>query len=150
MKHIQIKCWSISNLCKNLLNLTLLSSLLLQGLKGSSTFGKKLRKSTAKTSPASSSSTTSVASAPSALSSLDNTMGLSHKRRIYKTDAVINIQLQHNPDNAIQQEKAQWTITRKRRKERKKDKTRTWEKITKSEQNQWNNQRIISANDNNK
>lgn len=36
----------------------------------------------------------------------------------------------------------------KRSKERE-NKTRTREKITKSEQNQWNNQRIISANDNN-
>ncbi|XP_023177459.2 protein outspread isoform X3 [Drosophila hydei] len=84
-----------------------------QGLKGNSTFGKNLRKSTAKTtSPASSATATASASASAtALATannlnLPNSKGSSHKR-IYKTAAVINIQQQHNPDNEIQQEKAQ-------------------------------------------
>lgn len=38
---------------------------------------------------------------------------------------------------------------KKKRSKERENKTRTREKITKSEQNQWNNQRIISANDNN-
>ncbi|XP_017067989.2 protein outspread isoform X2 [Drosophila eugracilis] len=70
-----------------------------QGLKGSSTFGKSLRKSAAQTSPASSDLTTTTTTAATALTTNPNKP--SHKQ-MFKTAAVINIQQQE-----LQEEKAQ-------------------------------------------
>ncbi|KAH8325101.1 hypothetical protein KR074_012289 [Drosophila pseudoananassae] len=67
-----------------------------QGLKGSSTFGKSLRKSTARTSPASSELTTTTT-----VTTTTNPNKPSHKQ-MFKTAAVINIQQQQ-----LQEEKAQ-------------------------------------------
>ncbi|XP_062122740.1 protein outspread isoform X2 [Drosophila sulfurigaster albostrigata] len=91
-----------------------------QGLKSNSTFGKNLRKSTARTSPASLSSPSPASSSSSSTSPSNAEIrrtatiivqspvqkGPSHNR-IYKTDAVINIQQQQHAGNAIKQEKAQ-------------------------------------------
>ncbi|KPU73013.1 uncharacterized protein Dana_GF15007, isoform B [Drosophila ananassae] len=76
-----------------------------QGLKGSSTFGKSLRKPTARTSPASSELTTT------ATVTTTNPNKPSHKK-IFKTAAVINIQQENLQDlqdvqDYLQEEKAQ-------------------------------------------
>ncbi|KAH8410002.1 hypothetical protein KR009_004013 [Drosophila setifemur] len=68
-----------------------------QGLKGNSTFGKSLRKSTAQTSPASSQLTTTTTTTITTI----NPNNPSHKK-MFKTAAVINIQ-----QKELQDEKAQ-------------------------------------------